>query len=247
MMNQDYQSNLKAHQLNALPGLFIFWGIVFLVMTFSMIINIVTDMSIGLFVVQNNDGITREVSVVAAAIVAVVIYMIVLGLSLLPENFSFHIGLGSSRKGFYAALITAITLIALVNAVIHTAAFGLESLILAQTTLRQLDYLNVYGFRLNLISLTLIQWLLFTAVGAFFTFVATSIYRFRSRNALLALVALATASVLLPVSLGISTWGRLFSWIANNASPFQLSGKLLLITLVSWGLGWLVMRRMEAR
>ncbi len=247
MMNPRYQSNLKAHQLNFLPGLFIFWGIVFLVMAISIIVNILTDMSIGLFVVQNTDGVTREVSVVAAAIVAVVIYMIVLGLSSLPENFSFHIGLGSTRGGFYTSLVTAITLIALVNAVIHTGAFSLESFILAQTTLRQLDYLNVYGFQLNLISLTFIQWLLFTAVGAFFTFVATAIYRFRNRTALIALVTLATASVVLPVTLGISTWGRLFGWIATNASPFQLSSKLLLVTLISWGLGWLVVRRMEAR
>ena len=247
MMKQGYRSNLKAHQLNFLPGLFIFWGIVFLVMAFSIIINITTDASVGLFVAHTTDGVTREVSVVAAAFIAVAIYMIVLGLALLPESFSFLIGLGSSRKGFYAGLVTALTLAALINAVIHSAAFGLESLILAQTRLTQLDYLSVYGFQLNLFSLTFVQWLIFTAIGAFFLFVAAAIYRFRSRNALIALIAVATASVVLPVNLGVSTWGRLFRWITTNASLYQFSGKLLLISLLFWGLGWLVVRRMEAK
>ena len=247
MMKQGYQSNLKAHRLNFVPGVLIFWGIVFLVMALSIVINITTEASVGLFVSHTVEGVSREVSVVAAAFIAVVIYMVVLGLALLPENFSFLIGLGSSRRAFYTGLITAITLAALANAVIHSAAFGLESLILAQTRLTQLDYLNVYGFQLNLLSLTFVQWFIFTAVGAFFLFVAAVIYRFRSRNALIALVTLAAVSVVLPFSLGISVWGRLFRWVATNASIFQLSGKLLLITLISWGLGWLVVRRMEAR
>lgn len=247
MMKQGYQANLKAHQLNFVPSVLIFWGIVFLVMALSILINITTEVSVGLFVSHTVEGVSREVSVVAAAFIAVAIYMMVLGLSVMPESYSLHIGLGSSRRGFYTSLITAVTLAALINAVIHSAAFGLESLILAQTRLTQLDYLNVYGFQLNLVSLTFIQWLIFTAVGAFFLFVASVIYRFRSRNALIAMATLAAVSVVLPVSLGISTWGRLFQWITHNASLFHLSGKLLLITLISWGLGWLVVRRMEAK
>ena len=247
MMNKGYLANLKAHQLGFLPGVLIFWGIVFLVMAGSLIVNLTTEASVGLFVSHTVEGVSREVSVVAAAFIAVMIYMTVIGLALLPENFSFLIGLGSSRRAFYAGLISAITLAALANAVIHSAAFGLESLILARTSLTQLDYLNVYGFQLNLFSLTFIQWLIFTAVGAFFLFVAAVIYRFRSRNALIAFVALATTSVILTVNLGISTWGRLFRWLTNNANLYQFSGKLLVITLISWGLGWLVVRRMEAR
>lgn len=247
MMNKGYQSNLKAHRLNFIAGLSVFWGIVFLVMALSIVVNITTDMSVGLFVVQHNDDITREVSVVAASFVAIVIYMIVVGLALLPETYSFYIGMGSSRKNYYKGLVTVLVLVSLINALIHSTAFGVESLILAQTRLQQLDYLNVCGFQLSLVSLTVIQWLIFTATGAVFTFVAALLYRFRGRNTLVAMAVVGAILLVFPTFFGVSLLGRLVRWVISNASPLQLSGKLLLVSLTSWGLGWLVVRRMEAR
>jgi hypothetical protein len=248
MNTHGLKANLKYHQLNLGPSVLIFWTIVILVMGFSIVMNAVSEnVSIGLFVSQTGDDVYRAVSVVASAFIAVMIYTVVISLVSQPENFSFLIGLGSSRRSLYVSQVLALTFIAFLNALIHVSAFALESAVLPLLGLNQLDYLQVYGFRLNLVSLILVQGLILSLVSAVFMVIAALFYRFRSRTNIIVFIAGMAASIILPRSFGASIWGRLFRWLANNASPADLSWKLLLLTLLFWGLGWLVVRRTEAR
>jgi hypothetical protein len=248
MNTHGLKANLKYHQLNLGPSVLIFWAIVFLVMVFSILVNAASEnVSIGLFVSQTSDDVYRAVSVVASAFIAVMIYTVVISLVSQPENFSFLVGLGSSRHALYVSQVLALTFIAFVNALIHVSAFALESAVLPLLGLNQLNYLQVYGFRLNLVSLILVQWLILSLVSAVFMVIAAVFYRFRSRTNLIVFIAGMAASIILPRSFGASVWGRLFQWLSNNTSPADLSWKLLLLTFLFWGLGWLVVRRTEAR
>ena len=247
MNMQGLKANLKFHWMNLGYSMLVFWVIMSLVMMFSVLINAMTAVSIGLFVSVTREGTTQAVSVVAAGFIAIVIYMIVVSLASQPENFSFLIGLGTSRRTFYAAQVVVLILVAFANSLIHALAFALESSILPMFGLQQLDYLEVYGLNLNLATLTLAQWMILTTVSAALMVVAALFYRYKSRNAIIVFVTLATAGVILPVTFGINIWGYFFRWLFANATVWELSGKLLLVSAVFWIIGWLIIRRTEAR
>lgn len=247
MMSHSLRSHMKFHQLTLLPSLLIFWAIVAIVMVLSILVNAMTDVSVGLMVSVTRDGRTEAVSVVAAAFIAVLIYTVVISLVTQPENFSFLIGLGSSRRAFFIAQVIAVTTVSMINGFVHSLAFALESIILPLAGLQQLDYLQVYGFQLDFFTLAPLQGMVLMLVASVFMFIAAAFYRFRSRNALIALIAGVLFSLVLPRSLGVPPWRLFYQWLMDNATVGELSWKLMLMTMFFWGLAWQVIKGTEAR
>ena len=243
MNHRSIKANFTFHRLNMLPGLLIFWGVMGLVLTVVTILNTHPRISVGVFMTSSAGG--DKVSMIASLFLAIVIYTIVVAVSSHSENFSLLTGMGSSRRAYYLSFITSLAMVSLLNATVMTLGFMLEKAVLPMLGLQQLDYLAVYSQQFNNLMLTMVHFFLLTLISSFFVMVSAYFYR-NQRRAVNLLILAAVMITLFTGNLRSGIWGNLLNWMTNNASAFTLSGKLLLISLIFYGTGWLLVRKSEA-
>ena len=242
MKRHALKANLAFHRLNIVPGLVIFWIIVGMVTAIGTALNTNPNISVGVFMTRTNG----QISTVASIFVAILIYTVVVSLISHPENYSLLLGMGSTRKAFYLGQIIALAGVALLNAVLMTTAFWLEGLILPVLGMAQLDYMAVYSLRLNHLWLTLIHFAMLVLLSAVCVLITTFIYRSQRIVVNIGMILVIVATLLVsPLRSGL--WGNLLHWVSNHTGALSLSGKLVLLALVVYGIGWLILRRTEAR
>lgn len=263
-IGSSFIPNLLFHKKNAFPSVAILWGILILVITLSTIVNVYTETTVGLFFSvtendasvsagtmpdnQNNADSFTAVSSAGAALVALMIFSVVIGLISQPENFSFLLGLGSSRKAFFLAQMTALTAVGFINATLHSAAIFIESMIFPLINLHQINYFDLYNFSTNYLTLTLTQGLLFTLVSSVCVVISALFYRYKSRNLIIFFVAGIVFGTAVPLQLAETLFGSSFRWFfLNNPTALVFAGKIILLLAIFWSLSWLIIRRTPAR
>ncbi len=266
MMLNSIKSNLIFHKNNSLTGILIFWAILLTIMILSLFINTATDATVGLFISHHSEQVNettihlgtgpegdgmqnnKTVSTAAAAFPAIIIFSIIIGLISQPENYSFLIGLGSSRRAFFIAQVIALTLIGYVNAAIFTLAYTAESVILPMIGLHQLNFQPFYAFTMNAFTSFIFQGLTFSLVSAFFMLIAALFYRFGGVPTIIGFVALITISTILPDNLKEWLFYSPIEWFfVGNSSLWILLPKLLLMLLILWSIGWMILRKTPAK